>query len=111
MANRPMPDDLVGKVRQQIVRGLDSGKVTREDVASGLHMSARTLQRRLDENGIVFSDLVDEVRRQLASHHLRANELTLTEIGFLLGFAEQSSFTRGFKRWTGKTPKEFRRAQ
>jgi AraC-like DNA-binding protein len=110
MASRPLPDDLVGQVRQQIVRSLDGTKVTREDLAKGLHMSVRTLQRRLDENGIVFSDLVDEVRQELAKKHLNAGELTLTEIGFLLGFSEQSSFTRAFKRWTGKTPLEFRRA-
>jgi AraC-like DNA-binding protein len=110
MASRPMPDDLVGQVRQQIVRGMDGSKATREDVAKGLHISVRTLQRRLDEHGIVFSDLVDEVRQELAKKHLQAGELTLTEIGFLLGFSEQSSFTRAFKRWTGKTPLEFRRA-
>ena len=110
MASRPMPDDLIGQVRQQIVRGLDSGKITREDVAKRLHMSVRTLQRRLDDNGIVFSDLVDEIRKEMAKSYLQAGELTLTEIGFLLGFAEQSSFTRAFKRWTGQTPLEFRRA-
>lgn len=110
LAQRPMPDDFVGEVRREIMRALHGGEAKREEIASRLCMSGRTLQRRLDDNGIVFTDLVDEVRQELAKSHLKTNELTLAEIGYLLGFAEQSSFTRAFKRWTGQTPLEYRRA-
>ena len=109
LAQRPMPEDFVGKVRQEIVRELHGGEALRDTIASRLNMSPRTLQRRLDENGIAYADLLDEVRAELAKSKLRACDLSLAEIGFLLGFSEQSSFTRAFKRWTGKTPLEFRR--
>jgi AraC-like DNA-binding protein len=67
------------------------------------------MQRRLDEHGVTFADLLDEVRAELAKNKLVGSDLSLAEIGFLLGFSEQSSFTRAFKRWTGKTPLEYRR--
>jgi AraC-like DNA-binding protein len=68
------------------------------------------MQRRLDEHGVAFVDLLDEVRAQLAKNKLQGSDLSLAEIGFLLGFSDQSSFTRAFKRWTGQTPKEYRQA-
>lgn len=109
LAQRPLPEDFVGQVRQEIVRELHGGEALRDTIAKRLHMSPRTLQRRLEENGIAYADLLDEVRSDLAKSKLRARELSLTEIGFLLGFSEQSSFTRAFKRWTSKTPMEYRR--
>ena len=66
------------------------------------------MQRRLDENGIIFVDLLNEVRVELAKNKLKSSDLSLAEIGFLLGFSEQSSFNRAFKRWTGRTPREYR---
>ncbi|MDH5325497.1 MAG: AraC family transcriptional regulator [Gammaproteobacteria bacterium] len=109
LAQRPIPEDFVGRVRREIVRELHGGEALRDTIAKKLHMSPRTLQRRLDENGIAYADLLDEVRADLAKNKLQACELSLTEIGFLLGFSEQSAFTRAFKRWTGKTPLEYRR--
>lgn len=109
LAQRPMPDDFVGQVRKEIVRELHGGDALRSNVAEKLSMSPRTLQRRLDKQGVVYADLVDEVRTELAKTKLQASDLSLPEIGFLLGFSEQSSFNRAFKRWTGKTPREYRR--
>ncbi|MDH5179020.1 MAG: AraC family transcriptional regulator [Gammaproteobacteria bacterium] len=109
MSQRLLPDDFVGQVRQQIVRALHGGDAQRDTIAKQLNMSPRTLQRRLEENGIAFVELLDEVRTELARNKLQNSDLSLAEIGFLLGFSEQSSFNRAFKRWTGKTPKEYRR--
>ena len=110
MSQRPIPEDFVGEVRRQIVRELHGGEANKENIAEQLHMSPRTLQRRLDNNGIAYADLLDEVRQELAKTKLQNSDLSLAEIGFLLGFSEQSSFNRAFKRWTGKTPREYRKA-
>ncbi|MDH5727440.1 MAG: AraC family transcriptional regulator [Gammaproteobacteria bacterium] len=109
LEKRPLPDDFVGQVRKQIVRELHGGEALRKNVAEKLNMSPRTLQRRLDKQGVMYADLVDEVRAELAKTKLQASDLSLPEIGSLLGFSEQSSFNRAFKRWTGKTPREYRR--
>ncbi len=72
-------------------------------------MSPRTLQRRLAEEGTTFNSVVDEVRHHSAKLRLADGALTLAEVGYLVGFEEQSSFTRAFKRWTGVSPREYRR--
>ena len=108
LAQRSMPDDFVAQVRKVIVRELHGGDARRDNVAEKLNMSPRTLQRRLDKHGVAYTDLMDEVRAELAKTKLQASDLSLPEISFLLGFSEQSSFNRAFKRWTGITPREYR---
>jgi AraC-like DNA-binding protein len=82
-----------------------------ESVSRALFLSARTLQRRLADEGVRFSTLLDEVRLDMAQRYLSAGRATLTEIAYLLGFSEPNSFFRSFKRWTGKTPADFRQAR
>ena len=108
LSQRPMPEDFAGRVRQEIVRELHGGNARRETIAQTLNMSSRTLQRRLEEQGVAFAELLDDVRADLAKNKLSGSDLSLGEIGFLLGFSEQSAFNRAFKRWTGKTPREYR---
>ena len=96
-------------VRIQITQTLSEGVPTVADVASRLGLSSRTLQRRLSEQGYAFQDLVDDARRDLAERLLRRTDYALAEVAFLTGFAEQSTFTRAFKRWRGQTPGTFRR--
>ncbi len=79
------------------------------EVAKELAVSSRTLQRRLRESGVVFADLATEVREQMARQLLRQKTVSVAEVAYLLGFSDQSSFTRAFKRWTGETPAAFRR--
>ena len=67
------------------------------------------LRRRLSEAGLSLADLLDEVRQDLALLYLRHTDCSLLEIACLLGFAEQSSFSRAFRRWTGRPPAEYRR--
>jgi AraC-like DNA-binding protein len=77
-------------------------------VARELAMSGRTLQRRLADLGYTFNALADEVRDATARLYLEQPDMALAEIGYLLGFADQSTFNRAFKRWTGVTPKQAR---
>jgi YesN/AraC family two-component response regulator len=89
---------------------LCGGEPTLEHLAARLHMSARTLHRRLAEEGTAFRRVVAEVRRETAERHLRASRLAIGEIAFLLGFSEASAFHRAFKRWTGRRALDYRRA-
>lgn len=78
-----------------------------ESVASQLNMSVRTMQRRLKKEGISFNQLLNECRHHLAIKLVAEKNLPLTEIAHMLGFADQSSFTRAFRQWTGVSPKQY----
>ena len=96
------------QVRDRISRALSEGVPNISEVARQLAMSGRTLQRRLSERGFSYQALVDESRRRLARRLLGRTDYSLAEIAFMTGFAEQSSFTRAFKRWEGQTPRSYR---
>lgn len=96
------------RARQIIVRRLPDGDPLRADVARIMCMSERTLQRRLQEEGTSFNDLVDDARRELADQYLRSSRITLAQAAYLLGFADQSTFFRACKRWFGTSPREYR---
>ncbi len=96
------------QVKSVIGKNLSGGVPKLSDVAQPLGMSARTLQRKLGDDGSVFQELVDQARRELAERLLRTTDFPLVEIAFLTGFAEQSGFTRAFKRWAGETPRSYR---
>jgi AraC-like DNA-binding protein len=80
-------------------------------VARRLGVSARTLQRRLGEQGTSFAAIVDEVRRDLARREVALGKRSFGEIAFLLGFSQASAFDRAFRRWTGSTPSAYRRSE
>ena len=101
-------DSLGHRVQAQISQALSSGVPSVSEVANGMGMSARTLQRRLAESDMAFLSLVDEARRQLSVKLLRDTKYSLAEVSFLTGFSDQSAFSRAFKRWHGKTPRSFR---
>lgn len=96
------------QARQVLCRLLPQGEPKREVVASTLHLSQRTLQRRLQEEGTSFQQLLDDTRRELAGQYLAQPNLTLLEIAYLLGFADPSNFFRAFRRWFDATPGEYR---
>jgi AraC-like DNA-binding protein len=79
-----------------------------EDVARELHMSPRTLQRRLAEDGVTFQQLLQEARRELARHYLQHSSLELNETAYLLGYEDAHSFFRAFHDWEGSSPGEWR---
>jgi len=99
---------LDSRVREVVSRRLSEGIPAVGDVASALGMSARTLQRRLSEQGRTYQDLVDGSRRELARRLLRDSRFSLIEVAFMTGFSSQSAFTRAFKRWEGATPRSYR---
>jgi len=96
------------QARQVICRLLPQGEPRRETVAQSLHLSERSLQRRLDEEGTSFQQLLDNTRRTLAEKYLARADLALLEVAYLLGFADPSNFFRAFKRWFAMTPGEYR---
>lgn len=96
------------QVKSAIGKNLSGGVPKLSDVSNSLGMSPRTLQRKLNDEGAVFQDLVDQARRELSERLLRTTQYPLVEIAFLTGFAEQSGFTRAFKRWAGETPRSYR---
>lgn len=80
-----------------------------EDVAKHFNLTVRTLQRRLRHEGFSYKQLLDETRKDLAIEYVKDGAIHLPELAFLLGFSEQSSFQRAFKRWTGLPPGQYRR--
>ncbi len=100
--------NITNRVKAAIVDQMPSGNVTDQAIAEVLHMGVRALQRKLREEGTTFKTLLDGTRRELACQYIRDSRLNLNEISFLLGFAEVSSFSRAFKRWTGEAPSVYR---
>ncbi len=98
---------IVADVRRVILEALPDFP-SADQVARGLHVSTRTLQRRLADVGASFTDVAEAVRSELAKDYLAKGEARISEVAFLLGFSEQSSFNRAFRRWTGVTPGRWR---
>ena len=96
------------EVVDKIVEHLPDGPPSQQQIADALHVSNRTLQRKLKEEGTSFMDLLQETRLQLATKYLRAPNRSVVETAYLLGFSEPSTFSRAFKRWTGMAPADFR---
>ncbi|WP_248745474.1 AraC family transcriptional regulator [Pseudomonas sp. MWU12-2037] len=96
------------RVREAIEAQLPEGEPSAERIAQTLHLSLRSLQRHLADEGARYDTLLNECRENLALLHLRDPQCSLSEVSYLLGFADTSSFSRAFKRWTGITPGQFR---
>ncbi len=102
--------DIVNRVKAAIIDGLCSGVVTEISVAESLYMTPRNIHRKLQQEETSFKLLLTEIRKELAQQYIQDRSKTLTEISFLLGFSEVSSFSRAFKGWTGQPPSEARQA-
>ena len=109
LAVLPQQEDFYHRLQQAILKAIQGGESTLDQVAKTLAMSRRTLHRRLHERGLVFKDLLQEIRLQLAKQYLAERRLTLVEIGLLLGYSEQSAFTRAFRQWSGTTPLQYQK--
>ncbi len=96
------------QVRSKIIEQLPDGIPRQEAIAETLHVSLRSLQRRLKEEETSFKDLMEDTRKALAVQYLRESHRSIGEVTYLLGFSEPSNFTRAFRRWTGKSPAVFR---
>ncbi|GAB3271474.1 AraC family transcriptional regulator [Parahaliea aestuarii] len=96
--------DVVGR----IIERLPDGPPSQRQIADAMHLSNRTLQRKLKEEGTSFMDLLQDTRLQLARKYLRSPGRSVVETAYLLGFSEPSTFSRAFKRWTGQAPADYR---
>ncbi len=108
LAARNTSRDIGAQVKDALQRSLAGKRPTLSDVARELGMSARTLQRRLTGAGVTFQKIVEDTRRELASHYLKQNAVELNETAFLLGFEDANSFFRAFQLWEGTSPNEWR---
>jgi AraC-like DNA-binding protein len=107
LAELDRQNEYTSAVTKIILANLDDEDLTIKKIAREMSVSVRTLQNRLSEEGVVFSDLLQEIREKLAKKYLREN-YTVENITYLLGFSEPSSFRKSFKRWSGVTPRQFR---
>ena len=103
--------DLLRRLEHLVEQQLDQGELNLTVLARALGVTPRTLQHRLNGRGLSYRELLDRVRCRLAEQYLRDVRRTLAEVAGLLGFSDQSSFQHAFKRWTGRSPGEFRRGE
>jgi len=111
LAELPKAESVTEKVRALVAEQLSGGQPTVEHVAEALHLSPRTLGRKLEHEGTTFKELLDDLRRRMALRYVGGADLGLSEIAFVLGFSQTAAFHRAFKRWTGQTPLDYRRAR
>jgi AraC-like DNA-binding protein len=107
LAKRLVRTGLAGQVRDHLVTRL-AAPPDLDRVAASLHMSDRTLRRRLADEGVSFRGLLDEIREQLAAELLITGGLSVAEVAERLGYVEVSSFSQAFRRWKGVGPRDYR---
>jgi len=105
------PHKVASQVRRLLIDLLPSGKVGQDLISSRLNRSASTLQRQLQGEGITYREVLESTQRSLAETYLRDKKHSHAQIAYLLGFSEQSNFSRAFKRWTSMTPRQFQAVQ
>lgn len=109
LAQLPLaPNSMSHRVEKLITTGLASGRARLDLIAPELGLSPKTLSRRLSEEETSFVRLVDNLRKALARDYLKDSELPLTEVAFLLGYSDASSFSTAFRRWYHQSPRAFR---
>lgn len=109
VAAMPEADAFDRSLQQTLLQLLPEGTASVARVAATLHVSVRTLQRRLETRQLTWQQVLDRSREELARQYLADRGLSLSDIALLLGFSEQSAFTRAFRRWTGETPVQVRK--
>jgi AraC-like DNA-binding protein len=100
--------DLLQQLERRIVEMLPKGQARAKIFAGEIGISERTFHRRLEEMGTSFTELVDRLRRELAMRYIEDRNVPLGDVAFLLGYANQSSFSTAFRRWTGTSPRQVR---
>ena len=101
------PNKVASQVRQLLIALLPSGNADQDLVSKRLNRSTSTLQRQLQAEGLSYRDVLDNTRRSLAENYLTDNKHSHAQIAFLLGFSDQSNFSRAFKRWTSMSPGQY----
>ncbi|MCC1497569.1 AraC family transcriptional regulator [Alcanivorax sp. 1008] len=100
-------NDIVSRVRDIARRHL-TDENSLEKVAGELHLTTRTLRRRLQQAGTSYQSLIEQMRRRLAVHYLLHSQRSVDDIAAVLGYSDPSNFARAFRRWTGESPREYR---
>lgn len=108
LARLPTAETIRSKVKKLTIASLGEGDVGMEVIAKKLHMSVATLRRRLKDEGTTHSQILDDLRFELAKRYLRRPDLAVSEIAYSLGFSHVNAFHKAFKRWTGSAPVEYR---
>jgi len=101
------PNKVASQVKQLLIALLPSGKADQDLVSRRLNRSTSTLQRQLLAEGMSYRDVLESTRRSLAENYLSDKKHSYAQIAFLLGFSDQSNFSRAFKRWTSLSPKQY----
>lgn len=101
-------NNIVQRVKAEIIDMLPSGGVSVEKISNKLNMSTRSLQRKLNNTNTTFGKLLDVVRQELAEHYIHDSSVSLKEIAYILGYSEYNSFWRAYKRWTKSAPSDIR---
>jgi len=102
--------DVTARLRAHLLESLPSGAVSEAAAAQSLRLSRRSLQRRLQDAGTSFTQLLEATRRELALQYLKDSSVSVSEVAYLLGFSEVANFTRAFRRWQGVAPREYRQS-
>lgn len=106
----PVPDAFRIRVERLLLDALPKGTPTAGQVANALGISERTLARRLGAEGAPFGQVLDDLRRDMALGYLDDPGISLSQVAYLLGYGDQSAFSNAFRRWTGRSPSQFRAA-
>ena len=100
-----------GRVESLLMPILHTGDVSIDAVAPKMGVSRQTLWRNLKAEGVTFEQVLDELRHKLALHYLAGKKVSVNETAYLVGFSDPAAFSRAFKRWTGRSPREVRTEQ
>jgi len=103
------PDRIATEVRTLLIELLPSGDASQDSIARQLNRSLSTLQRQLAGEGTNYKEIREQTRAELAEEYVREGRYSLSQIAYLLGFSDQSNFSRAFRRWTGKSPGQYAR--
>lgn len=104
-------DDFLSTLQGAIVSAMHQGDPSIVRVATRLGLASRTLQRRLEADGLVFQKVLEDLRHEMSLRYLESSRLSITEVSQLLAYADASAFGRAFRRWTGKSPAAFRQSR
>ncbi|MDZ4692898.1 AraC family transcriptional regulator [Terricaulis sp.] len=97
-----------GRVEALIMPILHTGEVSVETIAGKLGTSRQTLYRNLKDEGVTFEQVLDALRHRMALDYIASRKVSVNETAYLVGFSDPASFSRAFKRWTGKSPRDWR---
>jgi len=104
-------NDLTHVIKNKIFELLPLGAPSQTDIADYLGMSLRNLQRKLHDQGTSYKEILENTRKKLAMDYIVQQHLSLSEIGYLVGFSSVGNFNRAFKRWTNQTPGDYRQGK